>query len=361
MKTKNPRSNSQNPIQSKRNLILALVVLGLAVVGGIIILFGSNGHAESSQTALQIGEMKYTVAECRYLYGNALQELQDSASDTAVMLGLDFSKPLDQQACPLEEQGSWADYLWNSVCDQLMEVTALCQEADVRGYTLPESKQQELQQLPEYISTAASEAGFQQVESFLEKQYGPGVTMESIQSITEKMMLAEALRNDEMLSYDFSEEELQTYYQEHLQQFSEYSYLYAFLGADSTEEQITDLTAAESEEEFQQLAETFTGRECYTLNGIPGNELGDSTQEDVAWLVDQQRNAGDTYVGHDGDNRYVLYFLKRDDLGFSQGQGEQWKTVAAGYLREERLQQWLDALLQSAQIASQVAVSEIIS
>ena len=72
---------------------------------------------------------------------------------------------------------------------------------------------------------------------------------------------------------------------------------------------------------------------------MAGDELGDAAQPDVAWLLDGARRPGDTYAGRTGESLYVLYFLSRDDGGFSAGETH-WKTVAAARLRAFQLASW---------------------
>ena len=320
--------------------VLAAVVLLSAAVLAVLLASGRLSSGGRGRTpALRIGGVSYTAAECSYFYQSLYQTLLQAANGGEAWLGLDPGRPLDEQPCPLDEQGgTWAAYLLEKTCAQMAETTALWQSALEAGETLTEDAQAELAYLPEYYALEAADAGYGSADAYLAAQYGAGMDVRTLQTLTERIRLAQQCENRQLLAFSFDDAQLQAYYAAHLGAFSTYSYLYAYLGAASSETAAA-LCRADSREAFERLAQEYTGRACHLLDGVAGDELGDAAQPDVAWLLDGARRPGDTYAGRAGESLYVLYFLSRDDGGFSAGETH-WKTVAAARLRAAQLASW---------------------
>ena len=342
--TKNSREKKRARDAKIMNLLSAVVLLAaLAVVVAVGVRNIPEGD-HSGEAALRVGDTTYTAAQCSYFYESLRQSLMSSASSGA-LLGLDPNEPLDGQSCPLmEEGGTWADYLWQETCRQIQEVTALAAEGEQRGCTLSDDDASELTYLPEYFSMEAAEAGYSDADSYLQSLYGGSMDLDVLTELRRLIGLADACENQQMLSYSFSDAELDAYYQDHLYEFSDYSYLYAFLGEDSEAE--AQLLGAESPDAFRSLTAELTGSDCLTVEAVSGSELGDPSLPDIAWLVDPAREEGDTYAGHAGEHRYILCFLSRDDHGYAGGE-DQWKTIASARLRSEAVEEWKAQLMDS--------------
>ena len=327
-------------------LAVAVLLAALAVVIAVNVRNIPEGD-RSDKPALRVGDTTYTAAQCNYFYESFRQSLLGSA-ESGALLGLDLSVPLDQQDCPLDEGGgTWADYLWKATCDQIQEVTVLSKEGERLGCTLSDNDVSELTYLPEYYEVEAAQAGYSDADSYLRALYGDAMDLEVLSELRRCVALAEACENQQMLSYHFSDAELEDYYNSHLNEFCDYSYLYAFLGDQAEAE--SQLMEAEDPDLFRSLAKSLTGTDCLEIKDVPGSELGDPGLPDIAWLTDSSRKEGDTYAGQSGEHRYVLYFLSRDDHGYAGGE-DQWKTIASARLRSEAVEEWKDQLMESSPI-----------
>ena len=345
-------SKKQASKKAKENRIAtaaALIALTVAVVGAVLLGLGKDfWKASSEDPALRIGDITYSAAQCNYYFYSAYHAVLDSASGSEDLIGLDPSLPLDQQDCPLSEEGeNWYEYLWNSAKEEMWRSTSLFLDAERQGMTLSEEDQSEIANLEEYYMLQAADAGYDSADDYLSAVYGEGMTVELLKELMERQLLAEDYENQVELSYSFSEEELREYYTEHSYEFSNYTYLYAYVGSGEDAEQTArDLCEAESREDFEAAARTATGRDCYEMSQLSGSELGDPSLPDIAWLTDTNRQPGDTYAGQAGEDWFVLWFLQRSDNGFLTGEDEQWKTIASAHLRSEKLEQWEDSLME---------------
>ena len=331
----------------------AIIALTAAVIGAVFLGLGKDfWKASFGDPALRIGDITYSAAQCNYYFYSAYHAVLDSASGAEDLIGLDPSLPLDQQDCPLSEEGeSWYEYLWNSAKEEMWRNTALYLDAESQGMTLSKEDQSEIANLEEYYMLQAADAGYDSADDYLSAVYGEGMTVELLKELMERQLLAQDYENQVELSYSFSEEELRKYYTEHSYEFSNYTYLYAYVGSGEDAEQTAqDLCEAESREAFEAAARAATGRDCYEMSEISGSELGDPSLSDIAWLTDAARQAGDTYAGQAGEDWFVLWFLQRSDNGFLTGEDEQWKTIASARLRSEKLGQWEDSLMEACPV-----------
>ncbi len=317
---KRKRQNQQMVVLS---ILVAVGVLGM-ILWSII---SRLGFLNDGRKAFQVGEETYTVAEVEYYYDTAYRALLESMQGYGQLLGLDTTKDLAEQECPLTDvEMSWRDYLVLQAKERLAEISAVCQEAVAQGYQ-------------------ADDAVLMQVEQGVEyHRADSGIKEEELRRLLTQEMIAQAYEADWAAGCSFDEEELYAHYQEHLYEYSTYSYLYAYVG--QQHEAADVILETEGEEEFRRVSKEVLGVDCYEIMDVSGADLGDRTTEDLVWIADESRKKGDTYLGKSGEDWYVLCYLGKDDQGFAEEDGDgHWRGVAMAGMKEERVQKWKEELM----------------
>ena len=171
----------------------AIIALTAAVIGAVFLGLGKDfWKASFGDPALRIGDITYSAAQCNYYFYSAYHAVLDSASGAEDLIGLDPSLPLDQQDCPLPEEGeSWYEYLWNSAKEEMWRNTALYLDAESQGMTLSKEDQSEIANLEEYYMLQAADEEYDSAGDYLSAVYGEGMTVELLKGLMERQLLAQ--------------------------------------------------------------------------------------------------------------------------------------------------------------------------
>ena len=330
--------------------VFAIAAVGI-VVASVALLWtlriGNSANAE--RKALRVGKENYTIAQVNFFFFSALDELVQNASGYTSMLGLDATKDLSTQPCPLSENGeSWKSYLVHQVKNSLTKVHVLCAEAEKSGVSLDATAQSEINSELKYYQFLGENAGYDDFGSYLRDTYGEGMSADILRGLLEKIYLADQYEQIMRASFSFTDEQLHRFYGENEYLYSLYTYLFAFVDGSKDFNAISELlSAVQTPDEFEKATLEQTGQECYHMTDVKGSELGDQSSGDVAWLTAAERKAGETFVGKTENAGYVLYFIDKNDNGFSAGMNEDWKTDAVSAMQEEFFQIWLSEATQS--------------
>ena len=72
----------------------------------------------SEELGIEAGSRSFSVAECNYVYNMQYMNILNSYGDYASLIGLDKSKPLDEQKCTIssdtDKDYTWDDYFMDS-------------------------------------------------------------------------------------------------------------------------------------------------------------------------------------------------------------------------------------------------------
>lgn len=343
MKQQPVKSNAKR--KSGAGMMVISIIAAAIVVASVVFLwiFRISDSSNADRKALLIGEEAYSVAQMNFFYFSALDELLQNANGSVDMLGLDVTKDLSKQACPLSESGeSWKAYLIRQAEESLTKVDVLCTEAKNSDAALDSVAQSEIDSELEYYQFLGQKAGYEDFAAYLKHTYGAGFSEKILRGLLEKIYLADQFEQTTRASFTFTDEQLSDFYRQNEYLYQRYTYLFAFVnGSEETDSICSALSAANTPEAFEETTLELTGQECYHMQAVKGSELGDHTSADVAWLTAAQRCAGDTFIGKTEAAAYVLYFIEKSDNGFSEGTDDGWKAEANSALQEETYQAWL--------------------
>ena len=336
-------------------ILIALVIF--AAYTGITRAVSNSGIRERNTVALTIGEDKINNAELNYFFMDAVNQFYNQYGSYAALLGLDTSKPLDEQIFNEETQETWADNFMNSAIQNARMTYALANEAKANGFTLPEAAVSGIDQSMSTMELYASMYGYPSTEAYVKAMYGNGASVKSLRAYFELTSLANAYQTDYYSNLTYEDAELRAAEAENYDKYSSYSYNYYYLNTNNfvegekaedgyTAEQLA-AAAKNAEAAAKSLTEGITTVEAFdkavaalSINA-ENTSAASFASEDVAygnissiyadWITDASRKTGDmTYVANttvstdeNGNETeqisgyYVLMFNSKNDNTFA--------------------------------------------
>lgn len=201
-------------------------------------------------------------------------------SSNLTELGLNVEGDLREQPCGIEgyEDKTWHDYFVEQTDLALQSTVALASEAKKAGLTVDNFPEiaESIEQYITSIDTYATQYGLTK-EQLIETNYGGLCTEESIRSALERVFLAQAYMGQKLGSYEFSDEEIQAFYDENKRSLDTVSYrVMIFSDATSSD------TTAESESSSSESSEAQDSE-------ASGSSEVSEAQDELAGLTAQEK------------------------------------------------------------------------
>ncbi len=342
-----PKKNQHSPKTGKIIGRIVVVVLCLAIVGGAA--WGiayTTGVVHRGFTAVQVGEQKVSALEFNMYYHDTLSNMLYYYGQ----YGLTASNVETQM---YDEERTWADYIRESVVDQLTEAYVLYSEAQAAGYdySADEYAQAQYDAYYKQLETSAADNEME-LDEFVKAVYGNQMKMSDFQEILQRRFTYVGYRHQLESGLSADDSEVESYYSENKDNYDNVSYRYFTIpyetvtytapaegeqpaeGAPASEEEAASMTeenrkAAEakanemlgritSEQSFIDLAYEYADddeKEKYEEADATLVTTGSATSTSPLgeWYKDASRRAGDTGVVDNNNGGYtVIYYLSRE-------------------------------------------------
>ena len=337
-------------------VVLAAMVL-VAAVFGVTKTIENSGIRERNTVALTIGEHEISNAELNYYYIDTVNKFYSEYGDYAAWVGLDVTKPLNEQVIDEETGLTWADDFMTEAVETAKSVYALVDAANAAGHTLSESEQSEISNAMSYLELYAMYYGYSDVETYIKAMYGSGATLESIQKYFEMTYTADSYKAAYTNSLTYTDDDIRAAEAENYDLYSSYSYNYyymavsKFLEGGTTDEEgnttYSDEENAAAQAAALAAAEAVAAGEYATVEdfnaaiadlsinaeveNVASNAYTDNAYSSVSslyaeWVTDSSRVSGDvtfvpsTSTNEDGtetvNGYYLVYFVDSNDNTF---------------------------------------------
>ncbi len=313
---------------TRRNYIIAGVLIVLFTVFTIVM---NSNIFYTGVSAVKSGDEDYKAADYEYVYITGFNNFYKRNNSYLSWL-MDTTKPLDDQDCAMMPEGTWADYFESSALQNLQTMAAQYSAAKSAGYTLSEEDQANIDDYIAMYQSDAEKYGYT-LDKFLAANFGRGVDEATVRSMMEKGLVAAAYAEDQYNSYSYTDDELETYYQENAEKYDLIKFLYVYvdgaaeetdLDGDGNLDEITEEQTAEAMKAALEIAEEIEKAENRESFETLAADLAEEATElsrpitDVAsayseWLGEAGRVEGDTHVAESGEGYYVIYYLGQDD------------------------------------------------
>lgn len=267
--------------KSKAKTYWAIGIVAAIVV--IILLVYNSGILVKGQTAATVGEEKFSVAQVSYYYQTIANNMASQAQQYqafGVDFGYDPSLSPSEQYYNEEEGVTYADYFLDSALEELQRVTILCQEAEAAGYTLSAEGEEAVASNLNYLTMYSTQNHVSEA-SYLKMLYGSYMTKSLFTEILTDSVLADEYAAEKAASFTYSDQELESYYEENAGSLDSYSYRYCYLYADTGETTDADGNAVEPTEEeiAAAMAETKANADSLIAQVQAGTPFNTAAQD----------------------------------------------------------------------------------
>jgi parvulin-like peptidyl-prolyl isomerase len=315
--------------KSKRNYTIIGTLIALFVIFVIVM---NSSLLYSVLPAVKVGGESFTSAEYNFFYLSEFNQFYNNASGYFSSL-IDTTKSLDEQQSLLAEDKTWADYFQDSVLSNLKTLTAQYEAAVAAGTALSD---EDRQSIDDYIANFESYAKVNnlRLNRFLAANYGKGTTEKSVRRLMEMSFLGSAYAQSIYDSGTYTDEELESYYQEHADSYDEVEYLTVYLSGtpvgedtdgDGQADEATEAEKAAAMEQAKETAEAIAAaKDVEEFKSLALEKtMSDATRSTdkvsslneaySAWLSDKSRAEGDmTSVAAD-TGYYAVCYISRND------------------------------------------------
>lgn len=329
----------------RRNKILAIVGGIVAVVLVVLLLVWNSGVFSRHTTALTIADHKLSVVDMDYYYHEAMNNYANQEQYYAEMYasaGMEFNATFDASVDPKDQYYDEAngqtfyDYFKEGAKDVATQVCALYDAATAADYTLSEDAQNQMDEALASLDTMVKQYNFGSRDAYLKRVYGRNMTYGTYLENLKMTTLAYDYYNSRTAQMqDYSDEELQAYYDANPGKLDSYDYDYVYFDgsaadtdADGNAIEVTDeakaaaladakakadaflaaVKAAGADTTFADLA-TEQGLTATPRTGIIGTNASSAYAD---WLTDDARKDGDVDIFElDGTAYYVVQFHSR--------------------------------------------------
>ncbi len=289
-------------------VVLAVMVVFAAVVGVTKTIEG-KGIREKNTVAVTVGEHEISNAELSYYYISGVNNFYAQYGGYASLMGLDVTKPLNEQYVDEEQTKTWADDFLNSAVESVKAVYAINDAANAAGFELSDAQKSEIEAvITNTKSTGMLYYGYPELEGYLKAMYGNGATEESYRNYVTMTYTADAYIASYTEGLTYEDAELRAAEAENFKAYSSYSYNTYYVNAANFE----DLAAAE------EAAKTLTAEGINTVEALDAaiaalsvnaesTTAASNASKEVLfanisatykdWVTDDARKAGDiTYI-----------------------------------------------------------------
>lgn len=274
---------------------------------------------QAEKVIAKIGEKELTNGQLQIYYKMQVQDFLSYYGSYLSSVGLDYTKPLDEQKCYLDEKLTWEQYFLQMALETWQNYQTVALMAEEAKFSVSEETETELAALPEALEEQAAEGGYKNAQEMVEEILGAGCTVEDYLEYVELVTVSNDFYASEYQRLTPTEEEVEAYFKENEKTFAE-SGITKESGLVSSVRHI--LIAPEGGETDEETGETtYSDKELAAAKKkaeklLKAWKKGAATEESFAALV--QDNTDDTgsaetgglYEGITPTSNYVENFLK---------------------------------------------------
>ena len=272
-------------------VVLAVMVV-FAIAIGVTRSITNSGVHERNTVALTVGDHEISNAELNYFYMSAINNFNSNYGSYAAMLGLDTSKPLNEQVISNDTGLTWADDFLNTAKDNARSAYALADAAEAAGFTLSEDDLADIDSAINNMKLYANLYGYSSTKDFLKAQYGNGATEESYRQYVTLNALASAYRNSYSSSLTYTDADLRAAESENYEKYSSFTYNTYYLAASKFQTDEVDADSDEAVKAAKEAADSLIGEDVATVEdfdaAIAALDVNRDTEASSTAYTDQQ-------------------------------------------------------------------------
>ena len=125
-----------------------------------------------------LGDAELTNGQLQIYYWSEVYDFLNNYSYYLSYFGMDYKKPLSEQACYYDPNMTWEQYFLEGALQSWQANQSLYAEAKANNYQLPEEEQKTLDTMASDLEATATKNGYASVQEMLEDSFGPGCTLQ---------------------------------------------------------------------------------------------------------------------------------------------------------------------------------------
>jgi len=240
------QKKAQSEAKKLRTMSVTFVVLMLVVVlttATVLVIRGVNnsGVIDRNTIAAVAGGQElnsvqvnyYLMDEVRNTYSQWQEAYGDSVALYASMMGMDVTKPIDEQVYDDETKQTWADVFLESALEKIKSDYALYNKAMEDNFKLSEEDQESLDAISSTLELYATYSGYKNADQYLRAIYGYGSDVESYLNYSKISTIASAYYNENKDALKYDEKQIDEYEKDKFDNYSTFDYVSYYVSASS--------------------------------------------------------------------------------------------------------------------------------
>ena len=328
----------------------------------------AEAAAAANRVVATIGDKKLTNGQLQIFYWGQVFDFLSENSYYLSYLGMDYTKPLDEQFYSEAQGQTWQHYFLDSSIAAWNRYQLLCMMAQEDGFVLSEDIQAYLDGLEQSLEDMAAAYEVESAEELLHGDFGPGCSMEDYRSYLTLYYLGYEYFLQEFETLAPTDDEIKAYFEENLENFEaqgiteeagsmvdvrhiliqpegctkdEYGYVIAdeaqWEACRQEAQAILDgwLSGEATEDAFAALANQHSVDGGSNTNGGLYTEVmaGDMVENFDAWCFDEARKTGDSGLVKSEFGYHIMYFVDSQEI---------WYTYAKSTLISDKMNQRIE-------------------
>lgn len=347
-------------------LIIAIVAVFIVVVACTYFVKKYNA---TTKTYFKVGEYDISAMEYNYYFSTIANNFMTSNSDYLLYIGLDSTKPLDQQTCLYDSNMTWKDYFDQSTAPLIQAVKAVLDDAKAKGFEYDVTED-----YATYLSSIETQASNQGIskKKFYENTFGKFATESRLAPYVKDYLLYQAYYKKLEEDNKVQDGDVQAEYEANPEKYDTIDYrLFSVVSGAADDATEDELKAAmdTAEEKANEMVKRFEDGEdwrelCYEYVAEAGKDNYDPSNESDPsvvtaapkaqispnyndWLYDESRKAGDAMVYRDESNKacFVIVFDKKNLYDVEADSSD-----IAGNLATQKVSEYIEALTANYEI-----------
>lgn len=240
------QKKAQSEAKKLRTMSVTFVVLMLVVVlttATVLVIRGVNnsGVIDRNTIAAVAGGQElnsvqvnyYLMDEVRNTYSQWQEAYGDSVALYASMMGMDVTKPIDEQIYDDETKQTWAGLFLETALEKIKSDYALYNKAMADNFKLSEEDQESLDAISSTLELYATYSGYKNADQYLRAIYGYGSDVESYLNYSKISTIASAYYNENKDALKYDEKQIDEYEKDKFDNYSTFDYVSYYVSASS--------------------------------------------------------------------------------------------------------------------------------
>ena len=208
-----PRTKREKDEQAKdrRSNALYIAIAVIFVIVGIVVTVANSKVIERNADAVTIGNETYTAADVSYFYNTIYSSFVSKNSYYLSAYGLDTSKSLKEQDCPVTDGSTWYDYFRDQALESLKSYALLAQKAEAEALTAARGRSSPCRRRSADLDASAASAGYTRAQ-YIRPSAARWSTRKVFERNIRMMALAQAYSNSYSDSLSYTSDEVQAAY-----------------------------------------------------------------------------------------------------------------------------------------------------